>query len=197
MQALQSYRESFKQHGDTPEGVQWSTDGQRFRFEKLVALATAEHGSLKGASILELGCGLGHFYEFLKQSYSVDYLGIDLVPEMIYKARDKHPEANFMVNDADSVLGLQYDYVFLSGVFNAPFRYDAKEFMHSVLSSGFKNAKKAMVFNFTSAHVNFHSEGANYYAPDEVFAFCLDNLSKKVALHHHYRNCDVAVYVAK
>ena len=48
--------------------------------------------------VLELGCGLGHFTQQIR-NLGVEVLGVDISPTAIAKARIKHPECNFAVGD--------------------------------------------------------------------------------------------------
>lgn len=197
---VESYRKSFQQHGDAPEALQWSVEGQRWRFDKLLEVASRATGQgLAGKRILEIGCGLGHLYPLLQAEIgAVDYCGIDIVPELISHARERFPGANFECRDIFQFpLPQEFDFVFISGVFNAPFRNDSQAFMSAMLQHAFSAARIALAFNFTSSHVNFASEGANYFAPQWVLSEVLEKLSKKVHMDHHYRNCDVAVCVSR
>ena len=54
----------------------------------------------EGSSVLDIGCGFGHWYEALKDIKGVDYLGVDYSKEMIERAKKRYPDARFMVGDA-------------------------------------------------------------------------------------------------
>ncbi|MCW2236276.1 glycosyltransferase [Azospirillum canadense] len=51
-----------------------------------------------GASVLEIGCGLGDTLAFLQPSRGV---GIDLAPGMIHRARERHPYLEFHAGNAE------------------------------------------------------------------------------------------------
>ena len=87
-----------------------------------------------------------------------------------------------------------YDYVFLCGVFNAK---TTIEFMEQMLIEAFFYCEKGLAFNFISDYVNFKTEEFSYHNPQEIFTFCVENLSRKVELHHHYAKCDVSIFVYK
>lgn len=197
---IESYRRSFQQHGDQPEALQWSEEGQKWRFEKLVDMAAFATGqALKGKRILEIGCGLGHFYPYLTRFFGdVDYTGVDIVPELVCRAMELRPGAKFECrNIFERPIGQDFDFVFISGVFNAPYREDGKEFFEKMLEYAFSSAKLSLVFNFTSTNVNFVSPDTNYFDPEWVLHLILTRISKKVVMSHHYKNCDVAVCVSR
>lgn len=193
MNALESYRESFQKYGNRPEGVQWSKEGQNWRFARLCQLVRSEYPT-RFAEVLDVGCGLGNLSEYLLDTR---YHGIDIVPELIEQARKNYPSARFSVYDALHNWPENYDFVFMSGIFNAPKMQKSGEFLFSVLENAFSHARKAILFNFTSCHTNFTDPDANYFNPGIVFEYCQANLSPKIAMHHHYRNCDVSVMVCR
>ena len=197
---IESYRKTFLEYGVTPEALQWSPEGQRWRFDKLIEIITSKaEFNLNGKRLLEIGCGLGHLYPFLKTSFGeVDYTGIDIVPEFIDNARQLHHDAIFECRDIiNAPFAQDFDFVFISGVFNSPFREDSKQFMIELLNSAYQACKISVAFNFTSSYVNFTSPNHNYFDPDWVLLKVLSNLSRKVQMSHHYRNCDVAVCVSR
>ncbi len=51
----------------------------------------------EGDSILDVGCGIGHFYPFRGDRY---YVGVDSSAAMIEKAKERFPEGNFQHGDA-------------------------------------------------------------------------------------------------
>src|SRR6185503_1230336 len=79
---VDNYRRLLAVHGDGPAATQNSAEGQLFRFERIAQVA-----DLRGRSVLDLGCGLGDLYPFLRKRFgALDYTGIDVVPEMVKKA---------------------------------------------------------------------------------------------------------------
>jgi len=192
------YADAFAKYGEAPESLLWSADGQTWRFEKLIDLMRKDF--VKGESVLDVGCGLGDFFSICKSAIdSVDYVGVDVVPELIGGAKKRFPEAVFSCRDivTDPYPERAFDYGVISGVFNGPFRDDAKDFMVRLLSSMFSSARKAIVFNFTSTYVNFLSDGYNYFDPGWVLEVVATNLSAKIEMQHHYRNCDVVMKVLR
>ncbi|SJM90436.1 hypothetical protein CRENPOLYSF2_1660011 [Crenothrix polyspora] len=54
----------------------------------------------QGGSILDLGCGAGHFLPYALQKDYQHYIGVDLSADMIKRARASHPAAEFLVASA-------------------------------------------------------------------------------------------------
>jgi 2-polyprenyl-3-methyl-5-hydroxy-6-metoxy-1,4-benzoquinol methylase len=54
---------------------------------------------LKGTAVLDVGCGLGHLYYALKGKVKT-YVGVDASSQMLEKAREYFPEADFRQGDA-------------------------------------------------------------------------------------------------
>jgi SAM-dependent methyltransferase len=188
---IENYRKLFIENNEGPAVGQWSPEGQLFRFEKL-----SEIGPMKGKRVLEIGCGIGDFYPFLKEKFdSVNYTGIDIVPELVNYAKHKYPEATFHCLDLHNVsFEDKFDYVLISGVFNNEID-KATDFLFSMISIAFEICEKGIGFNFTSKYVNRFDKDMAYHDPTDVFKFILEKLSKKVILSHHYERCDVAVFV--
>jgi SAM-dependent methyltransferase len=69
-----------------------------------------------GQRVLEMGCGDGDLLVSLKPSEGV---GVDFSPEMIARARSKHPELTFLLSDVhESELNGTFDYIVLSDLVN-------------------------------------------------------------------------------
>jgi SAM-dependent methyltransferase len=188
------YQQLVRAHGNGPEALGYSSlESQVMRFEQLATI-----GDLTGARVLDLGCGLGHFYEFLNNRVGhVHYKGIDIVPEMIEAAKGRYPDAAFECRD---VLldppGEEFDYVLICGVFNNAIP-DAGAFLKSLTKTGFERARVALGFNFISSYVNYTDDRFTYHDPIEVLHYCINTLSRKTTMHHHYSRTDVCVFVRK
>ncbi len=69
-----------------------------------------------GQRVLELGCGEGDLIASLKPSTGV---GIDFSPEMISRARNRHPEIEFLEQDVQELdLPGTFDYIIVSDLVN-------------------------------------------------------------------------------
>ena len=106
------YRDLLAKHGPTYQAVDAGseyTHSLRLRIlMDMIALPTA--------SILDVGCGVGHLTERLMPNHA--YRGIDILPEMIAAAQLKYPCFHFEVGDIDKPKDIwRSDYVLASGLF--------------------------------------------------------------------------------
>ena len=96
--------------------VGWtSRKSQEERFDAVMDLGIHE-----GARILDVGCGIGQFYGFLKKRLNnFEYVGIDLSAAMIEHARNFYPDATFHHADVlDYSSEQRFDYAVAVGVYN-------------------------------------------------------------------------------
>ena len=69
-----------------------------------------------GHTVLEVGCGHGDLLAALQPSFG---LGVDFSGEMIQRARERHPELQFVMADAHQLeLTRQFDFIILSDLVN-------------------------------------------------------------------------------
>lgn len=188
---IENYASLFLQHGDCAAAVQWSEEGQQFRFRKLLEIA-----NLRGSRVLDLGCGLGALYPALVDRFGeLDYSGVDIVPQFVQQASCKFPRARFLCRDVlVEPLDETFDYVLISGMFNNAYP-GVEEFLPRMISAAFAYCTKGLGFNCTSSWVNHSHPEMAYHDPVRILDFCLRELSRKVTLCHHYERCDTAVFV--
>jgi 2-polyprenyl-3-methyl-5-hydroxy-6-metoxy-1,4-benzoquinol methylase len=102
------YGRLYREHGDTAAAAQWSDEATQDR--RLLVLC--EVARLREASILDFGCGTGRLYELLVGAgFTRNYVGYDVVADMIDAAREKYPAARFECRNilADGVAE-EFDY---------------------------------------------------------------------------------------
>jgi len=188
------YNKSLADYGDTAEGVKWRPYSQSYRFKVLTQVA-----DLETASILDYGCGKGDLYPYLVgQGFRGTYTGFDINSQLIDLARRKYAGVRFEIKDIEEVESLseQFDYVLVSGVFAFGLHAsDSWSVMKSVLSRCFTVAKKGLAFNAISTYVTYREPEFFYASPEEVFQFCMTELSRNVALRHENVPCNFTVYV--
>ena len=148
------YAAKLARHGATARGVDWScTATQWLRFVQLLKVCSFD----APFSLIDLGCGYGALATFLADRYpraSIDYLGIDLSPAMVGRARRRHrgkPGMRFAVgrNCAE-----QADYVVASGIMNVMVGYSLpvwEGFVRAMLLDLYRMSRRGFAVNFLSA----------------------------------------------
>ena len=140
-------------------------------------------------SLIDLGCGMGHLYNFLlERDFRGSYLGLDFVSEFIEIACEKYHKSSVRFEVFDirkDILPNGFDYIILNGVFNNKMS-DNKEFMLDTINKLFKASGKGVAFNAMSTYVDYYDENLYYSNPLEVFDFCKKKLPGKVVLRHDY-----------
>lgn len=185
------YEEKLAQFGEDPRSVGWrDRETQGRRFEALTAVSP-----LEGKSILDLGCGLGDLYSYLKEkNITCDYTGWDLSEKMINACLARFPNVNFQQVDVLSRDDEQkYDVVFGSGLFCIPL--EDESFYERIMRRMFALCREAVAFNMISTYVDYREDYLRYSDPCSVFDFCKKQLSRRVALRHDYMPFEFTVYV--
>lgn len=152
------------------EGYQvlgWESEkAQHERFNAFV-----DNIKLEGLSLLDVGCGIGSFYEYLSsERINVEYFGVDILSSMIDKAKEKHPEAQFICSDIfkeNIFIKKQFDAVYASGMFNLELKNN-REFLSSAVLEFTALAKKYV--GFSLLHINSPNKESDYcyYDPSDI-----------------------------
>lgn len=186
------------EHGDSPKALDWSAEGQRERFRVL-----REVGIGQRASVLDVGCGLGHFFDNLRSTgrfYGM-YIGVDRSEAMIKGALrrtvDGNPSATFIFGDP--LIGERYadlptvDYAVASGVVNVE---DGQNEEHALklLRVCWHASTKACAVNFLSTFAPNQRRDRHYFDPMKWLQNAL-TLTPRVTLRHDYRDNDFTLYL--
>lgn len=192
-QRLQTfYGDALKRFGPSDvRSVQWTSEiGQRIRFDVLSNI-----GDIVGASILDVGCGVGEMYQhFLDREIPVSYTGIDIIPEFIDAAEARFPDARFFErNILDETE--RFDYIFASGALS--FRVENNsEYVKSILKKMYDLSYKGVAFNMLMRGTHINNETYVTYHPEEVADFC-EGFAERVEIVTDYLPQDFTVYVYK
>ena len=184
------YQEAcLSQYGDSPKGVDWnSRESQYLAFSVIHSM-----GIRCDSSILDVGCGLAHFYDFLTQTgYSGSYTGVDLSAKAIEQAKSRLPHVNLLVGDilSDPIapLNQSYDFVIGSGIFTLKAETPApvfETFIEALISKMFQLCKVGTVFNMLTSYVDYEEDRLYYADPTRYFGLA-KSLTPYVILKHDY-----------
>lgn len=171
-----------------------SDEKQAIRYRTL-----CEIGIETGDSILDIGCGFGDFYGFLKrEGIDVKYTGYDIVPGLIEAARKDHPDAVFELADIQNTPPSgSFDWVTSSQAFNNKLKYENNaEVVKQILMIAFDACLKGIAFDMMSKLVDFQEDRLYYFDPADMF-YAARSLTKRVVLRHDYLHYEFCLYIYK
>jgi len=190
---INRYKDRLEKFGPTIASLASGTiDRRTIRFNLL-----ANVGDLRGASVLDLGSGLGDFYGFLvEKGINVNYTGYDLSPDLVELARKHFPKAKFEIRDiqTDGIEG-RFDYIVSSQTFN--FRLENEnniDLVKSCLKICYEHCDKGICFDFLTSYVDFREDHLFYYSPEELFSYA-KLLTKRVSLSHESLLYEFVLYL--
>ncbi|MBI5701170.1 class I SAM-dependent methyltransferase [Candidatus Saganbacteria bacterium] len=200
------YENLLSTYGDHFLSLDWkSPESQGIRFNVFADLINMFVPD--SFSVLDVGCGFGDLYDFLrKQNYKYSYTGFDIAPKIIDMARKKYPQAKFDVCDILQTKNIEKrDFIFLCGALNICFtdRDIHMEYIKSMLIRMFELCKIAVGVNFLSSKALYYvkDEDLNqkqyfYSKPEEITAMA-KGLCDRFVIRHDYHPGDFTVYLIK
>ena len=181
------YHPRLEAHGADARAAGWgSAEGQASRLRILLAVADIQH-----ASVLDIGCGLGHLVDELKaQDFQGTYRGIDLLETMVSAANSRHPSRDFAVEDVGTLETESADFVIASGLFT----FADEPMLRETVAAMFHACRHAVAFNSLSTKADRREPGEFHADPDETREFC-KSVSPHVVLRHDYMPHDFTIYM--
>lgn len=190
---IKRYRERLQKYGEDIRTLGSGTkERQRIRYRVL-----SEVGNLNYSSILDLGCGFGDFYKYLKEKgLKVDYTGYDICPEFVKIAQAKFPEATFEVRDIqEDGIPRKFDYIVSSQTFNNKLLNEENDILiKDIIRRCFEASNIGVAIDMTTDYVDFKKEHLYYYSPEDIFRFC-KSLTKRVTLRHDSPLFEFTIYL--
>lgn len=158
--------------------------------------------SVASVSLLDLGCGLAHFYEFMQAHgvTNIEYSGIDLSEKYLSVAKEKHPGVSFRALDvrAEPELMGTYDYVVMNGLFNYRGKHTQGEMLDywsSMIDVAYRHCNYGIAFNVMSKIVEWERDDLFHLSFDDLAAHVSKNLSRNFVIRHDYRMYEYTTYV--
>ena len=199
--SLRYYEESLKKYGDTPQGMNWSSEeSQILRFNQLLSIA-----DLNNKSLHDVGCGSGRLYDHIKDKYpTCDYVGsdisalmVDVATSRINNQKNNIHVANILNDDWE---WMRCDYLVNSGIFTVKqnsLEDSWRKFVYKMIDRMYELSIMGIGFNMMSSYVDYREDHLFYSSPHEVMDYCITNLSRKVKIYHHYNLFEFTVFVYK
>jgi len=187
------HRDSLTRYGYHPNALYWSSrEIQEIRFKVL-----AEVGIESGDSVLDVGCGFGDFKSwFESQGETLDYIGVDLSPDLLIEARKRYPEISLIEGDLfDAGFSEQsFDWVILSGALNENL-HDEGVYARKVIECMFKLCRKGIAFNLLNAH-RIQAHDLQSHKSEAVLTDCR-LLCADCTLRDDYLENDFTIYMIR
>jgi SAM-dependent methyltransferase len=184
------YSTRLRRFGADPRTLGWDRrESQAARF----AVATRTVPFL-GLSVLDVGCGLADFNEFLcsnSETVPATYTGIDINPDLISVCRQQFPGSAFEVRNIlrEPYSVDRWDVVTMFGVLNLRFTEFANEtYARDFISEAFRLSRQALAVDMLSAKTDDSyppEDFVYYYQPAAMLDFAL-SLTPHVTLLHDY-----------
>ena len=178
-----------------------SEEAQVIRFKTLL-----DHFNMYNSILLDVGCGLGNLAQYIdKQNINLYYIGIDIIPEMIERAKIKtykNINPQFMTIDffKNSNIEDDFDYIYSSGIFNLNLGNN-EDFLKSAIENFLIAARKGVCFNLLD--ISCREKYGNkyyYYKKNNVLKMVNTIVSKlnircNVYISDEYLSNDFSVFI--
>jgi SAM-dependent methyltransferase len=195
------YEADLDKYGNTFRGVGWTSQEHTDRRYR-VMLDLIRRDVVRPVTLLDFGCGLSHFYEFMDANGidGIEYSGLDLSTRMVDASRRKHPQITYYVVDVltEPELVPEFDYVVMNGVFTIrPSQtYDHMlEYFKHVLKAVYPKARVGLAVNFMSKQVDWEREDLFHLPMDVLASFLAHEISRHFVVRHDYGLYEYTAYV--
>ncbi|TXB67270.1 hypothetical protein FRY74_03535 [Vicingus serpentipes] len=196
---LETHNQMIAKNGFTPKALWGSKQSQEKRFEALSKLFLNK----EGFTVLDLGCGLCHFNDYLiKNGFSsINYIGADINKNFIDEVRKTKKGIQLINGGVKQILKeleCSVDYIVASGIYNLGNNTNetqktfVEDFtsLYSIINIGFG-------VNFLSSESNNKDEISVYHEPTDLFKICNSFFTKRIVLSHDYLPHDFTILAFK
>lgn len=178
-----------------------SKEAQELRFKTLI-----EHFNMESSILLDVGCGLGNLAEYIdNQNINLYYIGIDIMPEMIERAKAKtfkNINPQFMSLDFfnNNDIKKEFDYIYSSGIFNLNLGNNDK-FLKDAIKLFLTAAKKGVCFNLLDiSGKEKHGDKYYYYKKEDILKETEEilkslNIKYNLNISDEYLSNDFSVFI--
>ncbi len=196
----------FEKYGDTCKGVDWPNQKDvETRYQVILNIIDyyeMKYGKSDSYRILDLGCGLGHLYEYSKTHVdNIQYTGLDISSVFVAKCREKYPEVEFICKDILRENDLEkYDFIFMNGVFTEKLHMSYENMWNyfvEMLAKAYSHCNKGMAFNVMSKDVDWERDDLFHVPLNQLSAWLTRHLTRNFVIRYDYGLYEYMVYVMK
>lgn len=198
---VEHYERCLARHGDSHLGVDWpNARDAETRYRVMLDLISSPPS--RPVTVLDFGCGAGHFYEYLMEQGRTDiiYSGVDAAPSFIELCQSKFPQLPFRCIDVlsdDAVLPI-VDYIVMNGVLTEKrgLSFDEmRDYMERLIVKVLGCVRVGLAFNVMSAHVDWQRDDLFHMPYDTLAAFLRRDVSRHFSFRADYGLYEYTAYV--
>jgi len=186
------YQNLFEQYGFDPKSVGWGTKKgkQSTRFEILIQI-----GDLTNSSILDVGCGFGDLYGYLRyRRMKVRYCGVDINTNLLKVGKKIYPGISLEYRDFEKKkFHKKFDWVLASGITSHGSTYSH---LSKIMKEMYRICKKGFAINFVSNNVEYKTKNLFYSSPEKIISIT-KLITNRFVLRHDYMPFEFTLYVYK
>jgi SAM-dependent methyltransferase len=198
---VEHYEACLAKHGDTHLGVDWpKKEDVAKRYQ--VMLEVIRTGPDTPVSLLDVGCGAAHLYEYISRAgYPLlKYHGLDISEKFVALCRAKYPRLTYYCLDilADETSLPEFDYLILNGVFTEKVSLSFEEmldYFKAFLRRVFRHTRVGLAFNVMSKHVDWERADLFHLPHDTLAAFLTKELTRNYVIRNDYGLYEYTTYV--
>jgi SAM-dependent methyltransferase len=195
------YDADLDKYGDSFRGVGWTSQDHTDRRYRVMLDLIRTNGVLP-VTLLDFGCGLSHFYEFI-QAHEVEgvaYSGLDLSERMVDASRRKHPDLTYYLLDVldDPEALPEFDYIVMNGVFTIrPGQRHGQmlAYFQQVLRVVYPKARVGLAVNVMSKQVDWERDDLFHLPMDVLASFLAREISRHFVIRHDYGLYEYTAYI--
>lgn len=180
------YGSLYQKYGVDERSLGWTKNKQDIRFEQLLRYIEDK----KKMSILDVGCGFGDLYQYIKDYRNVpevEYYGIDILESFVEVAKQNHEDIKEKIQCcalSDLSPEPSYDWVVECGIFAvnvAGTEEDMYSYIAETMKKAFEMSKEGISFYFLSDKVDYKTPNSFHARPEKILEMAYQ-LSRRVIL---------------
>lgn len=192
---IKRYSDRYKSLGYNIKTLGWGNDSQQTsRFSQTLSADI----DFNGQTILDIGCGFGDYYNFLKKN-NIDikkYIGWDINEDLISEAKTRNSgfkNVEFGIADLthDTIDESVADIGVMLGVLNLNLkeRFNNYEYSRLIINNAYRKVSKLLIVDFLSTNLTkgYPKEDFVFYHDPAVMLNTAFELSPNVVLKHNYQ----------
>lgn len=191
-----------EKYGDTPRGVDWPKAEDTDTRHAVMLGVVRRRG--ERVSLLDFGCGLSHFYEYLQRKGVdwVDYAGLDISEKYAAISRQKYPQNMYYCLDVldEGIILPQFDYVVMNGVFTERVGLTHEQmlaYFQRLVRRVFNLARVGIAFNVMSKQVDWERDDLFHLPLDDLAWLLKHQLTRHFVIRNDYGLYEYTTYVYK